>query len=188
MNVHFKFDPLFIKQRMADIFCDADMEDFQQKACGIDFAGVIHLGLIDPDLNPSDSDLQSSTWWQTELIASPQMVYLIKNTRGEMPAGSVTTEEGFGEEETQVTGAARSATIEYEGMKENWAATEGANRRKWKMVLFTMAGIMYYVDAPASFFATPIVNRDKKTGQFYQAAIAWQEFSNPKVLDSPDIF
>jgi hypothetical protein len=187
MKEVFKHHPFMVAMRKADIFCDSDMEDFQVKACGIDFAGVIALGLIDPDLSPTDSELQSSTWWETMLVGSPQMVYLIRNTRGEIPAGSVTTGEGFGKEDLQVTGAARTATIEYEGMKENWDATEGANRRDWKMVFFTMANLMYYVNFSASFFATPVVGRDKKVGQFYQAQITWQDFSNPKVLDSPDI-
>jgi hypothetical protein len=179
------FDALRTKQMMADIFCDSNMADFQVKLCGIDFAGVIAMALIDPSQSPTDSDLQSTTWWTTALAASPQEVFLIKDTRGEMPAGSVTTQEGFGKEETQVTGAARTATVEFEGMKENYAAVEGANRRDWKMVFFTMADLLYYVDFPASFFATPIVGRDKKAGQFYQAQISWQDFSNPRVLDTP---
>lgn len=187
MNTHFKFDPIHVKQRRADIFCTSEMEEFQVKACGIDFAGIIQLGLIDPNEIPTDADLQSSTWWTAAMAASPPTAYLIRSTRGEMPAGSITSEEGFGEEETQVTGAARTATIEYEGMKENYTATEGANRRKWKIVMFTMAKIMYYVETPASFFATPIVGRDKKTGQFYQAQLSWQDFTNPKPLDSVEL-
>lgn len=183
---NYKFDPVKFKQRMADIFCDSSMEDFQVKACGIDFAGVIALGLIDPALNPSESDLKSSTWWTTQQAASPKQVYMLLNTRGEVPAGSVTTEEGFGREDTQVTGAARTATIEYEGMVENYKATEGANRRKWKMVFFTSGDVMYFVNVPGTFFASPVVNRDKKTGQFYQASISWQDFSNPVALDMPD--
>jgi hypothetical protein len=186
MNVHFKFDPLFVKQRMADIFCDSSMEDFQVKACGIDFAGVIGLALLDPSLAVTETNLKSSTWWETTLAASPQLAYLIKNTRGELPAGAVTTEEGFGREDTQVTGASRSATIEYEGMIENYKATEGANRRKWKLVFFTSGDVAYYVDSPASFFATPVVGRDKKVGQFYQATLSWQNFSNPIPFDAPD--
>lgn len=179
-------NPLFAFQRRADIFCDSNMAEFQVKACGIDFAGVIALGLIDPALNVTPSDLSSSTWWETQLAASPQQVYLIRNTRGEIPAGSVTTQEGFGREETEVTGAARTATIEYEGMIENYVATEGANRRKWKFVFFTSADIVYLVEEPGSFFATPVIQRDKKTGQFYQAQLSWQDFSNPLALDGPD--
>lgn len=180
-----QFNALFTKQMKADIFCDSDMAPFQAKACGIDFAGIIAVGLIDPSLSPTDSDLQSTTWWQTNQAASPQQVFLITNTRGEMPAGSITTAEGFGRDEVQVTGAARSATIEFEGMKENYAAVEGANRRDWKIVFFTMADIMYFIDYSTSFFATPVVGRDKKTGQFYQASLSWQDFSNPKPLDTP---
>jgi hypothetical protein len=163
------------------------MEDFQVKACGIDFSGIIQVGLIDPSLSPTDSDLQSTTWWESQQQASPQTAFLIKNTRGEMPAGSVTTQEGFGTAETQVTGATRTATIEYEGMKENYDATEGANRREWKVVLFTYGGLMYYVQTKASFFATPIVDRDKKVGSFYQAQLSWQDYTNPKPLDSVNI-
>ncbi len=173
--------------RSPDVFCEIPQEDFQIKACGIDFAGIIMVGLLDPELEPEDSDLTSSTYWEALIAASPQQIFLIRNTRGEMPAGSVTTEEGFGSEDVQVTGAARTATIEYEGMIENWEATEGANRRKWKVVLFTKGEIMYFINEPASFFATPIVGRDKKVGQFYQAQLAWQDFENPKPLESVEI-
>jgi hypothetical protein len=183
---NYKFDPVKFKQRMADIFCGTAMADWQVKDCGIDFAGVIALGMIDPTLAVTDSDLKSTTWWESQQQASPKQVWLLRNTRGEVPAGSVTSEEGFGREDTQVTGASRTATIEYEGMIENYAATEAANRRKWKLVFFTSGNVMYYVDAPATFFASPVVNRDKKTGQFYQASISWQEFSNPKALEAPE--
>lgn len=172
-------------QRMADIFCTGLMADFQIKDCGIDFAGVIALGLIDPDEVYTENNLLSTTWWTAELASSPQNVYLIFNTRGEIPAGSVTTAEGFGRQDLQVTGAARTAVVEFEGMIENYAAVEGANRRKWKVVLFTNANIMYHVNEPITFFATPIVGRDKKAGQFYQANLTWDNFGNPKPLVSP---
>lgn len=172
---------------MADLFCDSEMEEFQVKACGIDFAGIIALGLIHPDMVFTPEDLKSSTWWEAALAASPQMVYLIKNTRGEVPVGSITTAEGFGKADLQVTGAARTATVEYEGMKENYAATEGANRREWIFVFFTMGDLMYVTNEEGTFFATPVIGRDKKLGAFYQAQLTWQDFSNPVVLDSAPI-
>jgi hypothetical protein len=172
-------------QRMADIFCDSNMADFQVKDCGIDFAGVIALGLIDPDLTYTESNLSSTTWWESEIAASPQSVFMIFNTRGEIPAGSVVTGEGFGRQDLQVTGASRTATIEFEGMIDNYAAVEGANRRKWKVVLFTNADIMYHVEEPITFFASPVIARDKKAGQFYSASLTWDNFSNPKPLATP---
>lgn len=174
-----------LQQRMADIFCDSEMEEFQVKECGIDFAGVIALGLIDPDTTYTESDLLSTSWWEGAQAASPQEAYLIFNTRGEVPKGSVVTAEGFGRQDLQVTGASRTATVEYEGMIENYAATEGANRRKWNVVLFTNADIMYHVDEPITFFATPVIGRDKKSGQFYSADLTWDNFANPKPLATP---
>jgi hypothetical protein len=175
----------FIHRQLADIFCDSSMEDFQTKACGIDFAGVIALGLIDPDLVYTEADLLSSTWWTAALAASPQQVFMIFNTRGEIPKGTPTTAEGFGRQDLQVTGASRTAVIEYENMIDNYAATEGANRRKWNVVLFTNADIMYHVNEPITFFGTPVVGRDKKAGQFYSADLTWDNFSNPKPLVTP---
>jgi hypothetical protein len=172
-------------QRRADIFCSGTMADFQVKACGIDFAGIIALGLIDEDEVYTEANLLSTTWWTTEQAASPQSVFLILNTRGEMPAGSVVTAEGFGRQDLQVTGASRTATVEFENMIDNFAAVEGANRRKWKVVIFTNAEIMYHVDEPVTFFATPVVGRDKKAGQFYSASITWDNFGNPKPLNTP---
>ncbi len=172
-------------QRMADIFCDENMEPFQVKECGIDFAGIIAIGLIDPDENYTEANLLSTSWWTAEETSSPQTVFLILNTRGEMPAGSVVTAEGFGRADTQVTGATRTATVEYEAMVDNYAATEGANRRKWNVVLFTNADIMYHIDEPVTFFASPVVGRDKKAGQFYSASLTWDNFGNPKPLATP---
>jgi hypothetical protein len=169
----------------ADIFCDSNMADFQTKACGIDFAGVIALGLIDPALVYNESNLLSASWWEAALAASPQEVFMILNTRGEMPAGTVVTAEGFGRQDLQVTGASRTATVEFENMIDNYAAVEGANRRKWFVVLFTNADIMYHVNEPVTFFASPVVGRDKKAGQFYSAALTWDNFGNPKPLVTP---
>jgi len=174
-----------LAQRMADIFCDSTMADFQVKDCGIDFAGIIAVGLIDPDLAYTEANLLSTTWWTTEQAASPQQVFMILNTRGEMPAGSVVTAEGFGRQDLQVTGASRTATVEYENMIGNYDATEGANRRKWKVVLFTNADIMYHINEPITFFGTPVVGRDKKAGQFYSATLTWDNFGNPKPLVTP---
>jgi len=177
--------PVYMAQRKADIFCNSSMADFAIKECGIDFAGVIALGLIDPDHPFTEANLLSLTWWTAALAASPQEVFMILNTRGEVPAASPTTSEGFGRQDLQVTGASRTATIEYENMIDNYAATEGANRRKWKVVLFTNADIMYLVNEPVTFFGSPVIGRDKKAGQFYSATLTWDNFGNPKPLVTP---
>jgi hypothetical protein len=169
---------------MADTtFCDSDVPDYVQRECGTDFAGIVGIGLIDVDEDPSDGELsEPSTWDDT----TPQLYYAIPNTRGEYTSATPTEEEGFGLESTRVTGADHSATIEVEGLIENRNFWEGANRRKWKVVLVTAGEIMYYVDVPVSVYARINNQRSTKGMAFWSIDLKWQSFSNPKVLNAPE--
>lgn len=171
---------------MADLsFCNVEVPDYVTLQCGNDFAGIVGLGLIKDDQSPTDGQLESADYWEDGIIASPQVVYVIPKTRGEYTGGSPTEEEGFGLQGTIVTGAEHVATVEVEGLIENRDFWEGVNRRKWKVVLVTSAGFMYFVNVSSSVYAKISNARSTKSMAFWMIDIKWQSYANPKVLNAP---
>jgi hypothetical protein len=172
---------------MADLsFCNDNVPDYVTRECGIDYAGIVGIGLIKDDQNPTDENLESDTWWTAQISASPQSVYVIPKTRGEYTGGTPTEEEGFGLQDTIVTGANHQATVEVEGLIENRDFWEGVNRRKWKVVLVTAGGLLYYINVSSSVYAKINNVRSTKNMAFWMIEIKWQSFSNPEVLNAPD--
>jgi len=172
---------------MADLsFCDSDVPDYVSRECGIDYAGIVGLGLIKDDESPSDVNLEDPNYWTTGIGASPQAIYVIPKTRGEYSGGTPTEEDGFGLQATIVTGADHTATIEVEGLIENRDFWEGVNRRKWKVALITAGGLLYFIDVSSSVYAKINNQRSTKGMAFWMIDIKWQSFSNPKVLNAPD--
>lgn len=172
---------------MADTsFCDANVPDYISRDCGIDYAGIVGIGLIKDDQSPSDADLEDPNWWEAEIIASPQSVYVIPNTRGEYNGGTATEQDGFGLQATVVTGADHTANIEVEGLIENRDFWEGVNRRKWKVALITAGGLLYFIDVSSSVYAKINNAKSTKAMAFWSVDIKWQSFSNPKVLTAPE--
>lgn len=172
---------------MADTtFCDADVPDYVNRECGIDFAGVVGMGLIKDDEDPSDAELEDPTFWTAAIGDSPQAYWVIQKTRGEYTGGTPTEEDGFGLQATVVTGADHTATVEVEGLAENWAFWEGVNRRKWKVVLITAGGLMYYINVSTSVYAKINNQRSIKGMAFWSVDLKWQGLANPKVLEAPE--
>jgi hypothetical protein len=170
---------------MADYFCSIDVPNYVQKECGVERAGIVAIGLIDMDQNPSDANLQSPTWWNTVLASSPSAAIRILQTRGEYNGGTPTEEEGFGREATQVTGADHEAAVEVEGLKDNRDFWEGVNRKKWKVVMITNADLLYYVNAPVTVYAKIVNQRNIKGNAFWGISLKWQGYDNPRVMDAP---
>jgi hypothetical protein len=172
---------------MADTtFCDSDVPDYVTRECGTDFAGIVAIGLIAEDEDPTDENLETPSYWTNGVDASPQAIYVIQKTRGEYASATPTEEEGFGLESTRVTGAEHTATIEVEGLAENRAFWEGANRRRWKVVLVTAGELMYYIDVPVSVYARINNQRSIRGMAFWTVDLKWSNYSNPKVLDAPE--
>jgi hypothetical protein len=171
---------------MADLtFCNEDQEEYVNRDCGIDYAGIVGIGLIKDDEDPTDANLENPAFWEAEIDASPQSYFVIQNTRGEYPGGTPTEEDGFGLQAKVVTGADHAATVEVEGLIENRDFWEGANRRKWKVVLITAGGLMYYTNVSTSVYAKINNQRSTKNMAFWSIDIKWQAFANPKVLNAP---
>jgi hypothetical protein len=172
---------------MADTtFCDVTMEDYVARECGTDFAGIVGMVLVDPDEEPTQNNLETASWYDTEAIASPQTVFLIRNTRGVYTGGTPTEEEGFGLESVRTTGADHTATVEVEGLAENRAFWEGANRRRWKVGLATAGGLLYWINTPVNVYAKINNQRSTKGMAFWAIDLKWQSYSNPEVFEAPE--
>lgn len=171
---------------MAEVFCEIEIPEYVAKECGIERAGIIAIGLIDTDENPSNDNLEALSWWNARLNASPAQSFLVEQTRGEYQGGTPTEEEGFGTEATQVTGADHAANVEVEGLLDNRDFWEGVNRKKWKVALFTNAGLILFVENPVTIYAKIMNPKNIKSAAFWSVQLKWQDFSNPVVLETPD--
>jgi hypothetical protein len=172
---------------MADTtFCDSNVPDYVVRECGTDFAGIVGIGLVDVGEDPVEGDLENAAYWTAGAAASPQVIYVIPNTRGEYSGGSPTEEDGFGLEVSRVTGADHAAVVEVEGLLENRDFWEGVNRRKWKVALVTAGGLLLWIDTPCSVYAKINNQRSTKGMAFWSVDIKWQSYSNPAIYDAPE--
>lgn len=174
---------------MADVFCTTDVDEYVQKDCGIDKAGIVAVAFIDPDAytdEPTDENLEDDAWWTALLEASPANVHIATKTRGESQGASVIEEEGFGKSSTQVTGANRETPVEFEGLEENRGFVEGVNRRKWRYAFVTAGGKLGYVHTPVTPFFSERIPKSPTAGAFWGGPVKWQDYSNPRFVDVPD--
>jgi len=170
------------------IFCDEGSEEYVQQDCGIERAGIVAVGLVDPGVStPTKAQLSSQSWWNALINVSPNLATIIKKTRGSYDPPTNTEEEGFGRESTQVTGAEHAAPFEAEGLLDNRDFWEKINRRKWKMAIVTNGDLLYFVDVPVSVTGRINNPRDIKSGAFWSVETKWQDFSNPIIAEMPPV-
>lgn len=178
---------------MADIFCSQDQDEYTQVDCGIDQAGIVATGYVDPSsVNFSNltraqikEQLESVSFWNNLLNASPAGAFIATKTRGEYPGGTPTEEDGFGRESTQVTGANHEANTEFEGILENQDFVEGLNRRKWYAAFVTNGNKGIFVQNPVTVYGKLNIPRGITTSAFWMINHKWQEYSNPIVFNIP---
>jgi hypothetical protein len=180
---------------MADIFCTEDQDEFVQKDCGIDEAGLVATAYIKRSVITTQFAgltraqkrelLESEAFWNAGLAASPTDIFIATKTRGEYPGGTPTEEDGFGRESTQITGATHEMTTEFEGLDENQLFVEGINRRKWAVVAVTNGDKGIFIEEPVTVYGKPNVPRGITTGAFYMISHKWQDYSNPIIFDIP---
>lgn len=138
-----KFDnPLAFFQRMADIFCEDNVPDYIQAACGVELGGIPFVALIKPSVAIDEDDLsatlESEAFWTGGVGASPSNVFVLLNTRGSKAAGTPTEEDGFGFVPTERTGDDKELVFESLNVVKNrafWAAVN--QRRNWQFVYGT---------------------------------------------------
>src|SRR5687768_15654624 len=118
-----------------DVFCEEDAPDYVQAECGIENGGLIAVGLIKPGTSIGDTDeeirsfLASEVQWADGVAASPQEMWIIKNTRGSKAADTFTEEEGFGLNSTETTGADQSWAFESLNVYDNRDFVAAINKR-----------------------------------------------------------
>lgn len=166
-----------------DLFCDVTIPSYQQKDCGIDFAGIVGVGLIDEDYTFTDIELPAE--WAAAIGASPPDAYVLKKTRGEYSGGQEVEEEGFGLSSVRVTGADHELTFEVEGIKENVGFWNGVNRKDWKIAFVDAGGQLTYISVPVSVYAKITQPRDIKTAKFWMVTVKWSSYDNPEVFTAP---
>lgn len=166
------------------IFCDELTPDYVQQDCGVERAGVVAGALIDPAVGtPSNANLTSASYWNSLFNSSPPLAHKILKMRGEYPRPTVSSEEGFGRESNQNTGAEHVVNFETEGILDNRDFWESVNRKKWKFAFVTAGDLLHFVDVPVSVDARPNIVKDIKAQEFWMAEAKWSDFANPRVVD-----
>lgn len=166
------------------IFCDELTPDYVQQDCGVERAGIVALALIDPAVGtPSNANLVSAAYWTNLFNQSPPLAHRILKVRGEYARPTVTSEEGFGRESKQNTGADHVINFETEGALDNRDFWESVNRKKWKMAAITAGDLLHYVDVPVSVDARLNIPKDIKAQEFWMGEAAWSDFANPRIVD-----
>lgn len=171
---------------MADIYCDDVQGDFSELSCGTETGRIVALGLVLASTGMTDASDNSE--WTTKTGASPQTAFIINNgVRGEMPRASDTEEEGFGLDETQLTGASGSATLQIKGLDGNVAWTNIVNKKKWHVALPYSAGQMLFVSVPCTVVFRPVISQDLKSTAYWEVSIKWSSIDNPSIVDTPTL-
>lgn len=165
-------------------FCEVDIADYNFRDCGVDFAGIVGLGLIEINQNPTYANLEDPEFWTGVISASSKKYFALRNTRGEYNGGeSVEEEDLIG---TRVTGAVHIASIDTKGIIENWEYWNIIQKGLWKVCLVSSAGLLYYVDKPCSIYTKVNNQRNQKVQAYYQSEIKWYDLSNPVILNAPE--
>lgn len=166
------------------IFLDETISDYTTRDCGIDFAGVVGIGLINIYQDPDPEDLSDPDFWLGKLEQSPRKYFVIRNTRGEYANPDLITEEdlvGY-----LVTGANHSAVIDAPGIKENREFWNEVKNHNWKLCIVTAGGLLYYIDKPVSFYPKIVNPKSIKSDSFFQVQMKWMDLSNPFIVDAPE--
>lgn len=164
-------------------FCDVDVQDFVP-VCGFDFAGLVGIGFIHYYENPTNEQLESSSFWQAVLDDTPHRYFALKNIRGEYNGGEPIEEDDLVGK--RVTGANHVASFDSTGLLENWQFWDEIRKNMWKIVLINAGGTMFYVNKPCSVYPK-ITNPKSVTAQaFFNTEVKWHSLANPVVLEAPE--
>lgn len=166
------------------IFCDEELPEYITRECGVDFAGVVGIGLIHIDEDPEVSDLSDPDFWNGVTSEDKPKYFVIRNTRGEYSPPEETTEEdlvGY-----LVTGASHSAVIEVPDIQGNRDFWDYVSLRNWRLCIVTGGGLLYYIRIPVSFYAKIVNKRSVKSEVFFNVQMKWQDLSIPLIVDAPE--
>lgn len=179
---------------MASIFCDFSTPDFEQFECGSELGGIVAVGFIDASIDVGSTDaakitnLENSAWWTAGLDASPQTHWVVKDTRGTLPAGTPTEEEGFGLVPTERTGDDREATWEVLGVMNNRNFVGAINKKRNMGFVYVTAGYdsdeagyeSFYVEKTSTYLSD-VIDQSIKSRKRWGASTKWSTDMTPGI-------
>jgi hypothetical protein len=166
------------------IFCDVTISDYTPRTCGVDFAGVVGLGLIHLDQAPTQEELEDPEFWYGQSLSDPKRYFVIKNTRGSYEGAEPVIEEdlvGF-----TTTGANHQALIDVPEVHENRNFWDQVSRFNWKVFLITSGGLAFFIDQPVSFYPKIVNPKGIKQAAYFQVQMKWTGISNPFIYEEPE--
>lgn len=172
---------------MADLFCDQETPDYVQFECGSELGGIVGIGIIAPDATPTPEQLADETWWTASIASSPQIAWVVKDTRGTLAAGTPVEEEGFGLVPTQRTGDDRELTFEVQGVADNRTFWASVNKRtNWSLVYVTASGTAFYVE-DVSIYGSEMIEQSIKTRMRWSVSAKWSTDMTPALpFEAPE--
>lgn len=175
-----------------DAICDEDVPDWVLNDCFKELGGIIALGLIAPSTDIGDTDaekvsiLESEVTWSDGIGASPQEMWVIKKTRGSLPAGTPTEEDGFGLDSTTFNGDDREITFEVQGIMANRDFVKALNKRKGWGLVYVTAGYDSANDGYEAFYApnvavymSEVIEQSIKTQKRWEGHAKWSTDGTP---------
>lgn len=196
MKQQFKFLKMLGLERVfrADDCIDIDAPDYQQLECYKELGGVIALGLIiyGTDLGDTDAEiisfLESEISWSNGIGASPQTMWTVKKTRGSLPAGTPTEEEGFGLDATTFNGDDRELSFEAQGIMQNTDFVKAVNKRTGWGLVYVTAGYDSANDGYNAFYApnvniymSQVIDQSIKSQMRWAGTAKWSTDGSPSI-------
>lgn len=166
-------------------FCTQNLPDFVQQECGTELGGIVAIAIIDRDQSPSVIDLQTLSFWNTKIAASPQKYFPITGTRGSYPGGTPVEEEGYGKVPTIRTGADHEANLEVRSVADNRAFWAVVNQtEKWNVVFITNGEQGFYIE-DVSIYSKVVIDQNIKSQIRWGVNLKWSDdMSNPVQFDA----
>jgi hypothetical protein len=171
---------------VASIFCSQTAPDFVQFECGAELGGIVSVIFIDPDQPTyTKTDLQTRSFWTSKINATPNVWWVVKETRGTYAGGTPVEEDGYGKTPTLRTGADHEMTFEVRGVLNNaqfWSII--SQNAKWNMIFITNGNVGHYVQDVSSY-AKYMIDQNIKSTERVMVSNKWSDdLSNPLLFDA----
>lgn len=177
---------------MADLVCAEDAPDWVVEECAGSLGGVIAVGFIDASVDVGSTDaakinnLQNEVFWSTHMGASPNEAWVLKKTRGSLPLGTPTEEDGYGLASVKRSGADFELSFEVLGafLLQNRNFVKAMNKRSQvNMVIVTAgksgSGYEAYFAENVSPFMGLIIEQSIKSTKRYGGSAKWSSDGDP---------